>query len=289
MTFQLSNETISVRVKSKGAELCSLYNFKNSIEYIWQGDEKFWAKHAPVLFPVIGKLKENTFWFEEKKYHLNQHGFARDKEFELISHTGEELSFRLKEDEDSLKIYPFPFELYIHYRIEENKLCTIYEIKNTGINTLYFSIGAHPAFNIPLMQNEKYEDYYLEFSDAETADRYLIEDGLISNRVEKVFEDPYRIFLSKELFHKDALVFKDIRSEKISIRSNTHKHGLSFEFTDFPYFGIWAKQGADFVCLEPWCGIADHINTDQQLKNKEGIQSLQAGEIFTRSFSIESY
>ncbi|CAM4192294.1 aldose 1-epimerase family protein [Gillisia hiemivivida] len=286
---RLENELLSVNVKSIGAELCSIVNKLNGKEYIWQGDPAFWASHAPILFPIIGALKDDTYFFEGKEYHLPKHGFFRNNNAVILKREEkDELTFSLKFSENTLKSYPFKFELEISFLLKGKSLEVKHEIFNLDTKEIYFSIGGHPAFNAPLFPGETYEDYYLEFDqnlDLET--HFLTADGLISNKSESVLKDENRINLRKDLFDNDALIFKEIASKKVSLRSEHSGKILSVEYSDFENLGIWAKPNAPYVCIEPWLGIADFADTDQDLKNKVGINKLMPTQSFCASYTIE--
>lgn len=283
----LENEYIRVSVKEKGAELVSLYQKERALEYMWEGDPVFWGKHSPVLFPIVGALKNDTYYFEGKAFSLPRHGFARDCVFEVQDQTATSVEFVLYNSPETEKLYPFQFAFSILYKLERSQLTVTYRVKNTGESGMWFSVGAHPAFRIPLLAGTDYEDYALAFNMPEYFDRWPITaDGLIEAQPQKAEKETDLIPLSKSLFAKDALVFKHLRSNQINLKVNGEPAGLAFAFNGFPYLGIWAAKDADFVCLEPWCGIADAVHTTQQLTEKEGIQSLAAQSIFERSWSV---
>lgn len=286
MIFQLENAHLKIAVKSAGAELSSLFHKKSKTEYLWQGDPKFWNRQAPVLFPFVGKLKNDTYLYQGKQYHLPQHGFARNQEFELEHSDENKIILRLNDSAETRKVYPFAFQLEISYELRENALITTYYVENKDSKKLYFSIGGHPAFRVPWSKTESFEDYELLFDKPENAPRYLIKHGLLSGKEEQVFSQGSLLPLTEALFTNDALVFKGLNSEKITLRTPLSKHSLSFIFPDFPYFGIWKNPGAAYVCLEPWCGIADSVDSGQRLEEKEGIISLEPGNEFSRYYSV---
>jgi len=287
LMFTIENELIRAVIQAKGAELTSLYSKANDLEYLWQGDPAYWAKHSPVLFPVVGALKDNTYYYQDKAYHLSRHGFARDNPFAVESHTADTITLLLRSDEETLRVYPFTFELRIKYTLYENSLAVAYSVINTGKEDMYFSLGAHPAFNVPLEKGLAYADYELVFDKTETAGRWPIsKDGLIESAPIPLLQNSHTLPLSKELFHKDAVVLKNLASSIVSLRSGKGAHGLQFDFPGFPYLGIWAAKDADFVCIEPWCGIADSVHTNQQLVEKEGINKLVSCEEFVRTWTV---
>lgn len=283
----IQNEILSVTINEKGAELNNIYHKKYQLEYLWDADPAFWAKRSPVLFPVIGTLKNNTYFFEGKAYELGRHGFARERLFSVWEQTDESVSFSLVSDPDTLDKFPFKFQFIVKYSLRQNLLEVAYEVKNHSETNIYFSVGGHPAFKVPLIEGTDYEDYYLEFNSLENAGRWPIsKDGLIEAEPLPMLNNTNRLFLTKSLFLKDALVFKDLLSSQVSLKSDRTLHGLNFDFTGFPYLGIWAAPNANFVCIEPWCGIADSVDSDQQLTNKEGIVELRPEELFTRSWKV---
>lgn len=289
MPVTIHNEFISVRIKEKGAELESLFHNELGLEYIWNANPAFWGKSSPVLFPIVGQLLEDKYRYQNKTYSLPRHGFARDQIFELEIHTDTHAVFLLKSNESTRSMYPFDFELRINYRLDKNRLTVGYSVKNTGVGEMYFSIGAHPAFAVPLVKGTEYEDYYLSFSKAETSPRWTISKGGQIGDAEPFLDSTSTLQLKKELFSRDALVFKGLESDQISIKSDKHLHGIDFGFSGFPYFGIWAAPGADFVCLEPWCGIADSVKHNQELKLKEGIEKLLPAGSWERQWSVTCY
>ncbi len=290
MTITLENNDLKVEIKSKGAELCSIIKKNNGLQYMWSGDPSVWGKTSPILFPIVGTLRNDTYIYKDKSYKLSRHGFARDAEFEIVKQQSDEIVFLLKNSPSSLKNYPFSFELFVHYTLDKDVLKVNYEVKNKGTDDMYFSLGAHPAFKAPLTDGSRYEDYFLEFDSVENSNRWPInKDGLIEQTSAPFFDKASRIHLSHKHFEKDALVFKDIHSHKISLKTNLHTHGLDFYFESFPFLGLWAAKGGDFVCIEPWCGIADSVDHDQLLINKEGIQMLPANESWEREWQVRMY
>jgi galactose mutarotase-like enzyme len=285
----LENQNLRAVIAPKGAELQSLVNKQTGIEYMWSGDVKYWGKHSPVLFPIVGGLKNDTYYFNDKEYKLPRHGFARDKTFTAEKISDTEAVFILTQTEETLKVYPFEFTFKLQYKLNGNTLTCTYEVYNDGIAGLLFSVGAHPAFAVPLTNDTDYSDYYLQFNATETLHRWKLQDGLISATAELLPAANNKLPLAKELFYEDAIVLKNVQSNVITLGSNKHNHGLHFSFNDFPFFGIWAAKDAPFVCLEPWCGIADSVNHNQQLENKEGINTLPENTSWQRSWSVECF
>ena len=286
----ISNGTLSIQVADKGAELQSLYSKQYELEYMWSGDPAFWAKRSPVLFPVVGGLRNNMYTYKGKEYQLGRHGFARDNTFQLVEKTNESLTFSLHSNEQTKAIYPFDFVFTVRYTLQENALQITFIVQNTGPENLLFSVGAHPAFAVPFVKGTNYEDYYLEFNKTEDAGRWpLSSEGLIESVPTSFLKNESKLRLQKELFYKDAIVFKHLRSDAISIVSDKTPRGVKVQFTGFPYMGIWAAKDADFVCIEPWLGIADSVNASGDLEDKEGINMLKPSGKFDTSYSIKVF
>ncbi len=288
--FTIENEFLKIAIKEKGAELDSIYHKQHRLEYLWSGDPAVWGKKSPILFPVVGTLKQDTYYYEEKTYELSRHGFAREHDFTVVQQSENAVSLSLKSDDSTLKKFPFAFDLIITYTIQENSLSVSYKVINEDNKLLFFSIGGHPAFKVPLAEGSSYEDYYLEFDRKENAGRWPISsEGLIESIPVPLLEDTNRLPLTRELFQHDALVFKHLNSHQVSLKSDKTTHGLTFDFASFPYLGIWAAKNADFVCIEPWYGIADSVTGNQQLPEKEGIQKLEAGQEFTAIWNVQLF
>jgi galactose mutarotase-like enzyme len=286
----ISNDLITVQVADKGAELQSIYHNQHELEYMWSGDPAFWAKKSPILFPIVGELKNHAYKYQGNEYQLSRHGFAREQDFEVREKTTSSITFSLSSNQQTKAVYPFDFVLSVKYSLQENRLNITFLVENIGKNPLLFSVGAHPAFAVPLEKNTVYEDYYLLFSKTEKTGRWLISsDGLIQEFTEPLLNGESQLPLKKELFYKDALVLKNLKSDSISILSNKTDHGIKVTFPGFPYLGIWATKNADFVCIEPWCGIADSVNASGAFEDKEGINTLEANEEFERTYSIEVF
>ncbi len=285
--IQISNGPLSVTVNEKGAELQSLQ--LNGLEYLWQADAKHWSKHSPVLFPIVGELKDGKYIFNNKEYFLSRHGFARDKMFEAKQTSDSSAIFTLQSNDETLAVYPFQFTFQVQYEIKQHTLFCSYIVKNVSENEMYFSVGGHPAFKVPLEENLLYTDYIIQFNNNTILKRYLLHNGLKGDGIETILLDEKKLHLKPSLFYDDAIVLKHINSNRIKLYTNKSEHGLTFMFEAFPYFGIWAAKDAPFVCLEPWCGIADTVHHDYQLTNKEGINQLTAGQTWRRTWSVELF
>jgi galactose mutarotase-like enzyme len=273
----IANEFLNVSVKTSGAELCSIRS-ADGAEHLWQADPSVWNRHAPVLFPIIGKLRDEHYTLNGKSYELPQHGFARDMDFALIEQSATSLVFQLLPTAETRRCYPFEFVLSITYRLTGNCLSIEYAVRNTGSSVMPFSIGAHPGFNLP----GPLEECFLEFEKEETLTaRLLSKKGLLSGETAPVLNNTNLLPISKTLFDRSALIFMDAKSKKITLGAKNSSRRLTVEFAGFPELGIWAKPGAPFVCIEPWYGYADPETPYGDITNKPGIQLLPAGETFT--------
>ncbi len=283
----ISNDKLTVSIKTEGAEICSIQN-KNGTEFMWNANPDVWGSHAPVLFPIIGSLKHKHFVYKDQKYYTPKHGFIRHNEnLKVIDHQKESVTFHYGYSKDTLSIYPFQFDFSITFTLEGANVVVQHQIKNLGAETMYYSIGGHPAFKCPVFEEESYSDYVIEFETEETADTYLIDNhGLQSGVTAPMLKDDKIFRLQHELFKDDALIFKDLKSRKVSLAHETKGPVVTVSFDAFDYLGIWAKTNGDFVCLEPWLGITDTATTDGDFTKKEGNQTLAAGEENTISYTI---
>ena len=281
MTTTISNVNISAQINHIGAELCSLKNNKNK-EFIWDGNPAFWGKHSPVLFPIVGTLKNNRYNYQGKEYNLLRHGFAREIEFQVIEKYENSVTFSLTSSTETRKVYPFNFELQICYSVEENKLNIDYKVFNNNNSILPFSIGAHPAFALP----KSFDSYTLAFDNNEVLMSYELENDLLSDTTRIIEMTDNEVPLRYSLFDKDALIFKKLESKSITILEDNNPM-LRVRFDNFPNLGIWTKNNAPFLCIEPWVGYSDTIHTSGNILEKEGIQLLEAKQSLRYNFSIE--
>lgn len=277
----IKNAYLVATINANGAELVSLKTKENK-EFMWEGDPLFWGKHSPVLFPIVGTLKNDSFKYNDIEYHLPRHGFAREFVFELIEKSESSATFSLKSSLQTKKVYPFEFDFQISYLLEESKLIISYKVINTNELVMPFSIGAHPAFSLP----NKFENYSLAFEVSETLTSFLLEDNLLSEKSENIKMAANKIPLNYSLFERDALIFKKLESKSITILENENPL-LIVRFSDFPNLGIWTKENAPFLCIEPWLGYSDTLNSTGNIMEKEGIQLLEAKKAFECSFNIE--
>lgn len=290
MRYRVENEWISAEIETKGAELKSLRNKETGKEYMWQGNPAYWGRTAPVLFPIVGRLKEDKYSLNGKEYEMTQHGFARDKEFELIEQQKNCLVFQLASDSQTKEQYPYDFRLRIRYTLRQHTIEVGYEVENLNDERMYFSIGAHPGFQVPMTEETSFEDYAVSVQpkgpretiplNGPYADR---EKARIDARLSEELELRY------PLFDHDALIYRMEGQNEVKIHSKQHNHFVRVSFSQFPYVGIWTPptKEAPFLCIEPWHGLADTVDASGDLSEKVGIRSLESGEMFQTSYQIE--
>ena len=283
----IQNKKLKATFNELGAELVSLINLESGKEIIWEGNPDFWGGQSPVLFPTVGALKDDSYILEGKTYAMPRHGFARRKVFEVKKSSENTVVFELNSDRETLKFYPFEFNLQIKYTLTENKLTVAYNVKNTSEKRLYFSLGAHPGFAIDTKNGLNYDDYKIAFSDDEKLEIHPLIDNLISTETKTINLENKTLPLSYELFSKDALVMTNMKSKQLVLRNNKNDHKVIFTFSNFPYFGIWAAKNADFVCLEPWQGIADLEDHSKDFTQKFGILTLEKNEEWKANWAVE--
>lgn len=281
MTTTISNSNLTAQIKHMGAELCSLKNKENR-EFIWEGNPEFWGKHSPILFPIVGTLKNNTYSYNGNDFQMSRHGFARDMFFDVVFESKNSVVFSLVDTEETRKMYPFEFELQIIYTLEENSLFIEYNVINKSETPIPFSIGAHPAFSL----NGNFENFTLEFEKEEHLEYYLLENDLISNKKKTLELENNQIELNYPLFENDALIFKSLQSNAVTLLENS-KPFLKVNFENFPSLGLWTKKDAPFLCIEPWIGYSDTEEKFGNLFEKEGIHILNINETFDVNYSIE--
>lgn len=282
MIYTIENDKLIVGVKDLGSELTSVKSKATAKEYLWQGSEKYWLGQSPILFPIVGRLIDDEYTFENKKYSLPQHGFARRMTWKMSNAKADEISFVLTETEETLKVYPFRFEVKVTFSLEGNCLKVSHDVLNTNGKTMYFSIGAHPAFNCEIGDR-------LVFSQKETLETAKI-DLVRSLRMPEsipVLNEETDIVITEHIFDGDALVFKGAKSEYITLENDRDDYKVKFYLGNSPYLGIWSKPGAPYVCIEPWCGVNDSYEKKNDFSEKEGIISLEAGESFNYTWRAE--
>lgn len=276
---------LEIKAKPEGAELTSVV--KDGEEKLHDG-KSFWNRQSPILFPIVGKLKNGKAIIENQVYEMSQHGFARDMKFETIKDEENEKEFILKSNEETLKKYPYLFELIIKYQVKGDTLTVKYEVENKDEKNIFFGLGAHPAFKCDYSS----EKYCIEFEKEEDELGILeLEDGLIARaRLKEEVLENNRIYLKKDTFDKDAIIMHNIKSSKITLKEiETDNNILEFEFKGFPYLAIWSKKGAPFVCIEPWFNTADYTESTGIFESKKDIIGLNPKEKFKCKYKIKFF
>ena len=275
--------SLKIEVANRGAELTSI-KFNNK-EMLHDG-KKFWDRQSPILFPTVGRLRDDKTTIGDKEYEIPQHGFAKDMEFELIQETEKAKVYMTKSNEDTLKIYPFKFELYIAYIIDKDTLIVKYKVINKDEKEMLFGIGGHPGFKLSLPQ----EEYYFELEKKENEIEFMEVDGeYISNEPSKnLLRDGKIINIERDSFINDAIMMKKLKSNTITLKQKKdNKKILEFNFKDFSILAIWSMPNASFICLEPWFNYADRVKETGYFKDKEGIKTLKPNEEFSCKFSVK--
>lgn len=293
MSFHtLKNEELTLTFSDAGAELQAITDTKTGKEYLWNADPAYWKRISPVLFPIVGNLKNKTYSYQGQNYSLPQHGFARDMEFALLESNENSLSFLLESSNETLEVYPFPFQLIIRYTLIKRTVTVTWEVKNPGEESMYFSIGGHPAFLCPINPEDKQIDYYFSFdSNTPITVSKISENGLV---IKDSSLSPVIIPLQdgllpidSHLFDDDALVIENNQYHSVSLLTPDKKPYVTVDF-DAPLFGLWSptRKNAPFVCIEPWYGRCDSEDYNGTLENREWGNVLEAGKIFQKSYTI---
>lgn len=276
--FQISSDKITIQVDSVGAELKSLKRVADAKEYLWQGDPACWGRTSPVLFPIVGALKNGRYRIGEKEYPMGQHGFARDMEFQLKSQVASEIWFSLRSDEKTLAVYPYPFLLEIGYELVGSTVIVKWRVSNPEEEPIWFSIGGHPGFLCPIDPGTDQTQYRLSFDEKEQIVSSCIEDGLLGKDKKTYRLRDGRLPITADLFDGDALVVENDQAHSVSLVKPDGTPYLTVDF-DAPLFGIWSppKKKAPFICIEPWYGRCDSVDFAGEFQNREWGQSLSRG------------
>ncbi len=278
MYYKIENDFLTCEIDDMGAQLHSLKLKENGKEYIWQGNPDIWYGQAPVLFPIIGQLIGDKYFYNGIQYTMPKHGLARKLLFKVKECEGEKAVFSLESDENTLKSYPFDFEYLVSFELKDKALVNTMTVVNKTKGEMYFSVGAHPAFNCSVGD-------IIEFEKPETLSTERIDkENLIIPEKFPLIENSKEIKITKEIFEPDALILSDIQSEKLTIKGENE---VEFTFGKCPFLGIWAKPGAPYVCIEPWYGVNDGREIKKDISEKRGIQRLAEGETFEFSWVAE--
>lgn len=289
MEYLLENDQLALTVVSAGAEMKSLKKKADNQEYLWKADPAFWGRTAPVLFPLVGRVVNDHYRTKGTEYEMHQHGFARDSEFQLVSKTATEITFSLVNNEKTGNVYPYTFELQVSYQLKENHVEVLWTVKNPSDETLYFSLGGHPAFACPLKEGEKQQEYsFLVDTDEDALVCSKFEDGYVTGETFTCPLDKRKLAITPHLFDGDALVVENHQAQKVSLLDSKNHAYLSVSF-DAPVFGLWSPPGkeAPFVCIEPWYGRCDKKDFVKEWKDREWGNALASGEEFHGGFEIE--
>ena len=285
--FQISNEKITIQADSMGAELKSLKDVAADREYMWNADPEYWKRTSPVLFPLVGGLRGGVYRLGDREYPMGQHGFARDMEFKLKSQVAHEIWFTLESDEETLQKYPYPFLLELGYELRDKTVVVKWNVKNTGKERMYFSIGGHPAFLCPIEEGTKQTDYSIRLDAKEQVAVSTLHNGLVDGKTVDYKLEKGMIPVTEHLFDGDALVIEHDQAHSVALVKPNGEAYLTVTF-DAPLFGIWSppKKQAPFICIEPWYGRCDRADYAGDWKDREWGQCLEAGETFTAEYQI---
>lgn len=288
MKYEICNEFLKVKAATEGAILWSVTD-KDGFEYIWQGDDRYWNEHGANLFPYIARLWEKSYIFQGKTYHMDIHGFAKDSVFSCEKAGENELVFVMEDTRETLEQYPFHFRFEIRYLLEKNTLKVLYSVKNKDEKTMYFGIGGHPGFNIPMEEGLSFEDYELEFSRACEPQRILFsQECFVEGKRSYELLEGRRIPLRHNLFDEDAIVLEKTSGE-VLLHSTKGKKAVKVSYADMPYVGFWHMpcMDAPYVCIEPWCSLPSRQGITENLEEQKDLISLEAGRECQISWTME--
>lgn len=287
MIHVIENENLVVEINQTGAELFSIKSKKTGLEYLWQGNPEFWKARATVLFPVCGRMYEGKYYYDNKEYEMPIHGFAKLFDFSVEEKTEGSITLSLIGNEQTKKYYPFDFKFAVKYTLIDDKIETLYNVKNLDDKDMYFSLGGHPGFNVPFDANDKFEDYYIEFSSNEL-DKYVLSDKCFYlNKTQKFDLVDNKLNLIHDLFDNDALFFMT-NSDVVKLKSNKHANYLEVSYKDMTALGLWhkPKTQAPYVCIEPWHGIPSDQDKIDNLSQKRQIIKLDKDKEYNTYINI---
>ena len=290
MIYEIKSGNISAKFDSVGAQMKSLQ--KDGKEYIWQGSPEFWDDSAPLLFPVVGRLKDGVLTIDGKDYAMPMHGFARSTDMPVLEQTESSITFLLESDEETKKVYPWEFRFTVTFAIEGETLATRFTIENKDEKKMFFGLGGHPGFHLPMEDGAAYDDYLLKFEKEEPLYSNHIDMVAIEICAEKkdlVLDGGNILPVSRSLFDNEAMIFEDIKSRYVDLVHKDSGKGVRFAYGNFPILAFWsttAPKEGPFICMEPWYGMGYRDNEDSKVENKYGLQILKSAEVFKDEFSI---
>lgn len=292
MIYTLKQEELQARIESRGAQLISLTD-SAGIEYIWQRENPYWQECAPVLFPVVGRCRDGICTIMGKEYFVGHiHGFALEMEFEAVEQTENSICFRLTDTLETCEKYPFPFVLEVKHTLSEGAIYSEFSVRNSGEAEMWFGLGGHPGINCPLTEQEKFDDYELDFGKPVTLDSLCVseEKGILPQKKKRVVTETQVLSLNRTLFQSDALIFEEPPFHTVLLKSRKSGHGVRFDFENFSSFALWTEAPpaqAPFLCLEPWNGMGYRSGEGDELTKKAGIINLPVGEVFRCGYRIQ--
>ncbi len=282
----IRSQELTVAINLKGAEVRKVTNNSTQTEYMWEGSPEIWPGVSPVLFPIVGKANLDQVKHGGKSYNLTNHGFARHSLFNVDKHLENEIVLSLAIDSLGDGVYPFDLILRISYTVQGTKLITSFTVINNGNTFAYFSLGAHPAFKCPFDDLHDISEYIIEFEEPEQLICHPLNPEAFF--LDKTFNITLKqIELSQDIFDSGALVYSGYASRSVSLVEKTSGRSIKVSLSGFPYLGLWAKPGAKFICIEPWCGHGDKLGFSGNISEKEGIIGLLPGGNWKNSYSIE--
>ena len=276
----ISNSEISVMIAEKGAEIQSIV--RDGIEYMWSRDPKFWASSAPIMFPICGGLRNGKYELDGASYEMPKHGFARFMEYEVEAKTASSATFLLRDSEESRKHYPYSFAFRVIYELDGASLKVTYDAENLDDKIMYCTFGGHEAYACP----EGIEAYELEFPEKETLYAYALNGDLLTDYTKLMVNSSNLLPLDDRHFVLDALVFRNVKSNSVTLKSKITKRRVRVDFDGFDYLVLWHKHTAPYLCIEPWCGVQDVAGSSPRLSEKEGLHAVAVGGHFARTHVI---
>lgn len=287
MNYQIRNDKLEVSVMARGAQMCSVQDACKK-EYLWQPDEQIWADQAPTLFPYVGRLHNQTYTYKKKEYTMGIHGFAMDYEFVCQNIRDDYLVCVIENTEETRKIYPFSFQFEVHYELIDSTIRVKYVIKNKDNKAMYFGVGGHPGFKVPLGEGERFEDYYLHFPKAQSSQQIWMTDTgyVLEGKDHFALKEGNILPLRHQLFDQDAIVLTETGQEvELCGPAGTV---LTVRYPDMPYLGLWhrPKTEAEYVCIEPWSSLPARYETIEALEEKQDLICLEAGEVYCNTWEI---